>query len=60
LASFFLPKDLAGEVLLTAELEVRPGVIRPLVWACEQRLNSDGSISITLRKNDDPAWRKGV
>jgi len=60
LASFQLPKGFAGRVHLSAELEVRPGVLRPVAWACEQPLNPDGSIAIEVKKYDDPGWRKGV
>ena len=60
LASFFLPPGFAGEVHLSAELETRPGVLKPVAWACEQPLNSDGSIGIEVKKNDDIGWRKGV
>jgi len=60
LASFFLPAGFAGRVHLSAELEIRPGVLKPVAWACEQPLNLDGSIGIDVRKNDDPGWRKGV
>jgi len=60
LVSFFLPPDFGGQVQLSAELELRPGVLRPVAWACEQPLNADGSISIQVKKIDDPNWRKGV
>ncbi len=60
LASFFLPVGFAGPINLSAELEIRPGSLRSVAWACEQPLNSDRSISIDVRKNDDPSWRKGV
>ncbi len=60
LASFFLPKEHVGPVHLSAELEIRPGVLKPVAWACEQPLNPDGSITIEVRKDDDRGWRKGV
>jgi hypothetical protein len=60
LASFLLPKGFAGRVHLSAQSEVRPGVLRPIAWACEQPLNPDGSIAIEVKKHDDPGWRKGV
>jgi hypothetical protein len=60
LASFFLPTGFVGQVNLSAELEVRPGVLKPVVWACEQPLNQDGSIAIEVKQNDDRGWRKGV
>jgi hypothetical protein len=60
LGSFLLPKDFQGRINLSAELEIRPGVLKPVSWACEQPLNADGSISVEVKKDDDPAWRKGV
>jgi hypothetical protein len=60
LASFLLPKGFSGNVHLSAELELRPGVLKPVAWACEQPLNADGSIGIEVRKPDDRGWRKGV
>jgi hypothetical protein len=59
-ASFVLPKGLDGEIRLSAQLELRPGVVKPVAWACEQPVNSDGSISVTVRRPDDPQWRKGI
>lgn len=58
--AFVLPKGFAGVLHLSAQLELRPGVMKPIAWACEQPLNPDGSISIEVRHNDDPNWRKGV
>lgn len=58
--AFLLPHGYSGDVRLKAELEVRPGVSRPVAWACEQPVNQDGSITIKLRAYDDPDWRKGV
>jgi hypothetical protein len=60
LASFLLPKGYAGEVRLSAELEVRPGVLKPVRWSCEQPTNADGSLSLDVKGPDDPKWRKGV
>ena len=60
LASFFLPARFAGTVSLSADLEIRPGVLKPIAWACEQPLNRDGSITVEVKRNDDPGWRKGV
>jgi hypothetical protein len=59
-ASFLLPKEYAGQLQLSAQLEIRSGVLKPIAWACEQPRNSDGSISIDLKSADDPGWRKGV
>ena len=60
LASFLLPKGFVSNVQLSAELELRPGVLKPVAWACEQPLNPDGSIVIELKKAVDRGWRKGV
>jgi hypothetical protein len=60
MGSFLLPKGFSGKVHLKAQLEVRPGVLRPVAWACEQPLNSDGTITVDVKRQDDPKWRKGV
>jgi hypothetical protein len=60
LGSFLLPKGYVGPVNLSAEIEIRPGVVKPVAWACEQPLNSDGSISIDVKPMNDPNWRKGI
>jgi len=60
LGSFLLPRGYIGEVRLSAQIEIRPGVLKPIVWACEQPINADGSVSFTLKPPDDPKWRKGV
>ena len=59
-ASFTLPKGYAGPVRLSVKLEIRPGIFRPVAWACEQPVNPDGSITIDVKTEDDPSWRKGV
>jgi len=59
-ASFLLPEGYNGKVHLSAQLEIRPGVKRPVAWACEQTVNSDGSITIDLKDEKDRGWRKGV
>jgi hypothetical protein len=59
-ASFLLPKGYAGKLNLSASLETRPGVTRLVTWACEQPLNSDGSITLELKDANDRGWRKGV
>jgi hypothetical protein len=59
-ASFLLPQDYLGKVQLSAQLEMHPGVERPVAWACEQPVNDDGSITLELRGPDDPGWRKDV
>ena len=58
--SFLIPKGYVGPLHLSAQLEIRPGVLRPISWACEQPLNPDGSIEIELRDANDRGWRKGV
>jgi hypothetical protein len=60
LASFMIPPGSAGDVHISAALEIRPGISRPVVWACEQPQNSDGSITVQLAAEDAPGWRKGV
>jgi len=59
-ASFLLPQGYVGKLQLSAELEIRPGVKKPIAWACEQPVNSDGSIAIELKDANDRGWRKGV
>ncbi|MFL6303150.1 MAG: hypothetical protein ACJ72H_06370 [Candidatus Sulfotelmatobacter sp.] len=59
-ASFLLPNGYAGKLNLSAQLEIRPGNIKPVAWACEQPVNSDGSITIELKGANDRGWRKGV
>jgi hypothetical protein len=59
-ASFLLPQDYAGTVQFSAQLEIRPGVMKPIAWACEQPLNADGSITVELKTANDRGWRKGV
>jgi len=59
-ASIILPKGLEGQQLnLRAELEVK-GVRRRVDWACQQKTNPDGSLTIRLKKASDPNWAKGV
>jgi hypothetical protein len=58
--SFLIPKGYVGRLNLSAQLEVRPGVLRPISWACEQPINPDGSITIELKDANDRGWRKGV
>jgi hypothetical protein len=58
--SFLLPQGATGRVHISAKIELRPGVIKPIAWACEQELNPDGSIALDVRGFDDPGWRKGI
>jgi len=59
-SSFLLPQGYVGKIQLSAQLEIRPGVKKPVAWACEQPLNADGSITVDLKSPEDPGWRKGV
>lgn len=59
-AAFTLPQGYAGRIDLSAQIELRPGVVKPVLWACEQPLNADGSIAIDVKRPDDKGWRKGV
>jgi TAT (twin-arginine translocation) pathway signal sequence len=59
-ASILLPKGMDGQqVVLRAELEVK-GVWRPVRWACHERTNADGSLTIRIKKGSDPDWKKSV
>jgi hypothetical protein len=62
MGAFLLPSGYTGAVHLSAQLEVRPGVLKPVAWSCEQRdiHRADGSIAIDVKPHDDPGWRKGV
>jgi hypothetical protein len=60
MGSFLLPKDYAGRIDLLAEIEIRPDLLKPVAWACEQPLNPDGSLSLELRPMNDPKWRKSI
>src|SRR5246127_250065 len=44
-ASFLLPKGYNGKLTLSAQLEIRSGVKKPIAWACEQPVNPDGSLN---------------
>ena len=60
LGAFRLPAGYTGRLHLSAHLEIRPGVVKPVAWTCEQPLNADGSLVIEVKRDDDPGWRKGV
>lgn len=60
MGSFLLPKGYVGTVDLLAEIEIRPDVLKPVAWACEQPLNPDGSISLDVKPMNDPGWRKSI
>jgi hypothetical protein len=53
-ASFLLPAGYAGTLHLSAQLEIRPGITRPVAWACEQ------PVVVPVKSVNDPGWRKGV
>jgi len=58
--SLILPKGMDGQQInLRAELQVK-GMRRPVRWACQERTNPDGSLTIRLKKGGDPDWKKGV
>ena len=60
-ASLILPPGLgAAEFKLTASLETKADVRRPIHWACAQHLNEDGSFPVHLKASDAPGWLKGV
>jgi len=59
-ASFLLPEGYRGKVQLSAQLEIRPGIKKPVAWACEQPVNADGSITVELKSAGDRGWRRGV
>jgi hypothetical protein len=59
-ASFVIPKGYVGKLNLSAQIELRPGVKKPIAWACEQPVNADESITIEMKDAKDRGWRKGV
>lgn len=59
-ASFLLPQSYSGPIHLSAQLEIRDGMKKPIAWACEQPVNPDGSITVDLKGENDRGWRKGV
>lgn len=60
-AAFPVSNELEGAlVFLSAELEGKAGVRRPVRWACEQPLEADGSFKITIKRKNEAGWRKGV
>jgi hypothetical protein len=55
--AFTLPRELEGrKVSLHAELEIRPGVRRPVQWA----VNPDEGVTFDLLRWNDPRWRKDI
>ncbi len=60
-AALMLPRELEGQfVHLTAEIETKGGVRRPVRWACEQPVEPDGGFRVQIKKWSDADWRKGV
>jgi hypothetical protein len=53
-AAFLLPVGYVGNLHLSAQLEMRPGILRPVAWACEQ------PAIFPVKRGNDPGWRKGV
>jgi hypothetical protein len=59
-ASIILPRGMDGQqIILRAELDTK-GVRRPVRWACHERTNADGSLTIRLKNGTDSDWKKGV
>ncbi len=56
-AAMILPPGLgAVKLKLTAHLETKANVRRPIQWACAQKLNADGSFPVQLKTADAPGW----
>jgi hypothetical protein len=53
-ASFLLPAGYVGKVLVRAELELRPGVRKPIDWCSEQPATFD------VKPWNDRGFRKGI
>ncbi|WP_127585558.1 hypothetical protein [Paenibacillus koleovorans] len=61
LVSFLLPPEMSGQVIaLRAELELRPGLARPVRWCCEPVSAEDGGLHVKLHRHDEPGWRKNI
>ncbi|SEN88028.1 hypothetical protein [Paenibacillus sp. OV219] len=61
LVSMTLPPDWRGQAIqLAIQLEIRPGVMKPLNWACAQAIHDDGTLTIQLKAHEDQDWRCGV
>ena len=60
-AAFLVPRELEGQpVFLSAAIECKAGLRRPVQWACEQPLEPDGSYRVVVKKQSDSDWRKGI
>jgi hypothetical protein len=61
LAALPVPRELEGKPLfLSAELEGKGAIPRPVRWACQQPVESDGSLRFLVKSQGDPNWRKNV
>ncbi|QHT61434.1 hypothetical protein GXP70_16665 [Paenibacillus lycopersici] len=61
MASLTLPQHWRDiEVRLSLRLEMKPGVFKPVQWACAQRTEADGSLAIRLKSHADTDWRCGI
>lgn len=61
LVSMTLPPNWQGQAIqLAIQLEVRPGAMKPLNWACAQAMNDNGTLTIQLKAHEDSDWRCGV
>jgi hypothetical protein len=59
-ASIILPKSMDGQQInLRAELDVE-GARRPVRWACHERTNPDGFLTIRLKKGSNSNWINGI
>lgn len=56
--AFPIPRELEGQTLrLEAEIEIRPGVRRPVKWASEPL---GKPVEVQLMRWSDPRWRKNI
>jgi hypothetical protein len=53
------PEGAWPAVRLRAEIELKPGVRRPVRWACAEA-DEDGTVEVPLCPPGDPSFRKGV
>ncbi|MHB1023941.1 MAG: hypothetical protein ACYC46_09195 [Acidobacteriaceae bacterium] len=56
-AAFVLPAGTGNmNMQLSAQLETKAGVLRPVQWACQQSLNKDGSFPVQVKATNTPGW----
>jgi hypothetical protein len=56
-----VPRSLLGEeVGLAADIEVRPGVVHNVAWACSEPTDAEGRLWFRLRLRDEQGWRYRV